>query len=434
MIRRVLIANRGEIAVRIIRTCREMGIETVTVYSTVDKDSLHVRLADKAVCIGPPEAPQSYLAGKNLVMAAVNTACEAIHPGIGFLSEDAGFARMVRERGLIFIGPDPEVLEHTGNRFRVRKTAGDFGLPLIPGSGEIAADLRPVKKAATELGFPAIIKAGGRGSWVVRSAREIERTLPGIKREAALFGAAPGFLVEQYLDNPQQVDLQVIADGAGKVAVLGERDGSIQKSHHTLIDESPSPGVSRPLRRAMSEKAAKLFRGLKYRGVGTVTFLIQGEKYYFLGVKPRLQTGHPVTELVTGADILRQQFLTCVEGRMEMPPSALRMLGWAMECRINALSPGTVTKLEVPGGLGVRFDSCLYEGCSVNSHYDSLVGKVIAYGPNRDRTLARMDRALKELAIEGINTDKSRQQGIIRAEVFRSGNIGTRSYDKITKP
>jgi acetyl-CoA carboxylase biotin carboxylase subunit len=406
-----------------------MGIETVAVYSTADKDNLHVRLADKTVCIGPPPAAQSYLAGNNLVMAAINTGCEALHPGAGFLSEDAGFARMVRDRGLIFIGPGAEVLEQMGNKLRARKTAGDFGLPLVPGSGEIPADTRPVKKAATELGFPVIIKSGGRGSWVARSAREIERTLPAVKQ--GLLGADTGVFVEQYLDNPRQVDLQIVADGAGKVAVLGERDGSIQKDHRKLIEESPSPGVSRAMRRDMSEKAAKFFRALAYRGVGTVTFLIQGEKYYFLGVRPRIQRGHPVSELVTGIDILRQQFLTCIEGRMEMPPSALRILGSAVECRINARGPGVVTKLEVPGGPGVRFDSCLSGGCSVNDRYDPLVGKVIACGSNRDLALARMDRALRELTIEGIETDISRQRGIIGSEIFRSGSFGTASYNHI---
>jgi acetyl-CoA carboxylase biotin carboxylase subunit len=406
-----------------------MGIETVAVYSTADQDSLPVRLADKAVCIGPPPAAQSYLAGKNLVMAAVNTGCEALHPGIGFLSEDAEFARMVRDRGLIFIGPDPELLEHLGNKLRVRKTAGDFGLPLLPGSGEIPADTRSLKKAALDLGFPVILKTGGRGIWLARSARELEKKLSAIKREAAV----DTVLVEPCLDNPRQVDLQIIADGAGKVAVLGERDGSIQQGRQPLIEESPSPGVSRALRRVMSEKAAKFFRGLKYRGVGTVSFLIQGEEYYFSGVKARLQTGHPLSELVTGVDILRQQFLTGIESRMEMPPSALRILGWAMECRINALGPGKVTKLEVPGGPGVRFDSCLYEGCSVNSHYESLVGKVLVHGPNRDRTLARMDRALQELVIEGINTNQSRQQELLRTGLFRSGSLGARSYDTPAK-
>ncbi|MDR2629349.1 MAG: ATP-grasp domain-containing protein [Spirochaetaceae bacterium] len=427
MIKRLLIANRGEIAVRIIRTCREMGIETVAVYSTADKEQLHVRLADKAVCIGPPPAAQSYLSGNSLIMAALNTGCEALHPGLAFLSEDAGFARMVRDRGLIFIGPDPEVLEHTVNKIRLRKTAGDFGIPLVPGSGEVPAERGPVKKAAGELGFPVIIKTGGRGNWVVRSAREIEKKLPAIK--AGLSGAGGEVLVEQYLDNPRQVELQIIADGAGKVAVLGERDGSIQKDHRKLIEESPSPGVSRAMRKAMSSDAAKLFRGLKYRGVGTAVFLIRGEQFYFLGVKARLQTGHPVSELVTGTDILRQQLLTGIEGRMELLPSSLRISGWAMECRINALCPGKVTKLEIPGGPGVRFDSCLYEGCPVSSHYESLVGKVIVYGPNRARTLARMDRALTELIIEGINTDQSRQQGIIRNTIFRSGSFGTRTCE-----
>ena len=430
MIKRLLIANRGEIAVRIIRTCREMGIKTVAVYSTADRESLHVRLADQAVCIGPPPASQSYLVSNNLIMAAVNTDCEAIHPGVGFLSEDPAFARAVRERGLIFIGPDPEVLEHTGDKARVRKTAGDFGLPVIPGSGEAAADLRSVKKAAAKLGFPVIVKAGGKGMWVAHSGRELERKLSAAKRESALNFTDTAVFVEQYLDNPRLIELQIIADGAGKVAVLGERDGSIQQNHRKLIEESPSPGVSGAMRKDMSEGAAKLFRGLKYRGAGTAAFLVQGERFYFLGIKARLQTGHPVNELVTGADILRQQLLTGIEGRMEMLPSSLRISGWAMECRINALDSGKVTRLEIPGGPEVRFDSCLYEGCTVTSHYESLVGKVIVHGPNRNRTLARMDRALKELTIQGINTDASQQWGIIQDETFRSGIFGTLSYGK----
>jgi acetyl-CoA carboxylase biotin carboxylase subunit len=407
-----------------------MGIKTVAVYSTADKESLHARLADKAVCIGPPPASQSYLVSNNLIMAAVNTGCEAIHPGVGFLSEDAEFARTVRDRGLIFIGPDPEVLEHAADRLRIRKTAQDFGIPLVPGSGEAAADLRSVKKAATELGFPVLIKAG-KGTWIARSIREIEKKFSTAKRKAALNSA--GFFVEQYLDNPRQVEFQIIANGMGKVAVLGEQDCSIQKNHRTLIEESPSPGVSKIMRKEMSEEAAKLFRALNYRGAGTLTFLVQGEHYYFLDVTARLRTGHPVSELVTGADILRQQLLACLEGRMEMSPSSLRLSGWAMECRINALGPGTVVKLEIPGGPGVRFDSCLYEGCSVTSLYDSLVAKVIVHGPNRLRALARMDRALKELTITGINTDKSQQHRIIEDETFRSGNFGTVFYDKMAK-
>jgi acetyl-CoA carboxylase biotin carboxylase subunit len=406
-----------------------MGIETVAVYSTADKESLHARLADKAVCIGPPPISQSYLDSNNLIMAAVNTACEAIHPGVGFLSEDAGFARAVRDRGLIFIGPDPETLEHTADRSRIRKTAQDFGLPVLPGSGEAAADLRSVKKAAAELGFPALIKAGNKGTWLARSAREIEKKFSLAKREGSPKDA--DFFVEPYLDNPRQVEFQIIANGMGKVAVLGERDCSIQKNHRILIEESPSPGVSGIMRKDMSEKGAKFFRGLNYRGAGTLAFLVQGEHYYFLDVTARLRTGHPVSEMVTGADILRQQLLACLEGRLEMSPPSLRISGWAMECRINALGPGTVTKLELPGGPGVRFDSCLYETCSVTSLYDSLVAKVIVHGPNRLRALARMDRALKELTISGIDTDKAQQHRIIRNETFRSGIFDTDFYNKI---
>jgi acetyl-CoA carboxylase biotin carboxylase subunit len=433
LIKRLLIANRGEIAVRIIRTCREMGITTVAAYSTVDKESLPVRMADQAVCIGPPPVSQSYLARNNLIMAAITTGCEAIHPGTGFLAEDPAFARAVQDRGLIFIGPGAEALEHTGDKSRLRKTAAALGLPLIPGGGETAADRGPVKKAAADRGFPVIVKAAGGLTWLARSARELEKKLSAAKQDGgAEFAGAPVF-VEPYLDNPRLVEVQIIADGAGKVAVLGERDSSIRRRRRKLIEESPSPGVSGAMRKAMSEGAAKLFRGLRYRGVGTAAFLVFGEQFFFLDVKPRLQSGHPVHELVTGADILRQQLLTAVEGRMEMLPSSLRISGWAMECRINALDAGRVTRLEIPGGPGVRFDSCLYGGCTVASPYDSLVGKVIVHGPNRNRALARMDRALEELTIRGISTDLSMQQAIIRNETFRSGAFGTCFYDEFAR-
>jgi acetyl-CoA carboxylase biotin carboxylase subunit len=409
----MLIANRGEIAVRVIRTCREMGIETVAVYSTADRESLHVKLADRAVCIGPPLSSQSYLRSANLVTAAIATGCGAVHPGVGFLSENAAFARLVREKGLVFIGPDPETIELLGDKVRARDTAKRYGLPVTPGTEEAVSDPAEALKAAGEIGFPVIIKAaaggGGKGMRVVRSGDELEENLSIAGREAELN----------------------FADGRGGVEILGERDCSVQRGHQKLIEESPSPGVDEAMRRRMSEGAADMFRSLKYRGAGTIEFLVEKGNFYFMEVNARVQVEHPVNELITGVDIIRQQILACTEGRMEIdaPPAK----GWAIECRINALSPGTVVRLDIPGGPGVRFDSFLYTGYTVPPYYDSLVAKLIVHGPDRGRALARMDRALGELNIEGIKINRDEQLEIIRNEVFRSGNFGTSLYETILK-
>jgi acetyl-CoA carboxylase biotin carboxylase subunit len=435
VIKRLLIANRGEIAVRIIRTCREMGIETTAVYSTADKDSLPVRMADRAVCIGPPPSSQSYLVGGNLIMAAVNTGCEAIHPGVGFLSENAGFARMVRDKGLIFIGPDAAVIELLGDKVRARETARRFGLPVTPGSPGAVASAAEAAGVIGELGFPVIIKAaaggGGKGMRIVRRQEETAENLSLASREAESNFADGTVFIERYLENPRHVELQILADGKGTVTVLGERDCSVQKNHQKLIEESPSPGVPEDMRRRMAEGAVRMFREIGYTGAGTVEFLVEGENFYFMEVNARVQVEHPVSEAVTDTDIIRQQILSCTEGRMELEGGELPLHGWAMECRINALSPGRITGLEVPGGPGVRFDSFLYNGCTVPPHYDSIVGKVIVHGKNRDRALERMNRALEELVIEGIKTNKKMQQWIIKHNAFRSGRFGTAYYGEI---
>ncbi|MDL2229667.1 acetyl-CoA carboxylase biotin carboxylase subunit [Treponema sp. OttesenSCG-928-L16] len=437
MIKRLLIANRGEIAVRIIRTCRELGIETVAVYSTADEGNLHVRLADRAVCIGPPPSSQSYLVRNNLLVAALNTGCQAIHPGVGFLSENAGFGRMVRDKGLIFIGPDPEVIELLGDKVAARDTAKKFGLPVTPGTEGAVAGITEAERAVKELGFPVIIKAaaggGGKGMRIVRSAPELEENLLIAAREAESNFADGTVFIERYLENPRHVELQIIADGNGRVAVLGERDCSVQKNHQKLIEESPSPGVSAEMRKRMSEGAVRMFRELKYRGAGTIEFLVEGNEFYFMEVNARVQVEHPVSEFITDTDIIRQQILACTEGRIEIDPDAVRLTGWAIECRINALTPGKITRLDVPGGPGVRFDSFLYTGCSVPPHYDSMVAKLIVHAPDRAQALARMDRALFELSIEGIKTNKTQQQFIIRHPKFRSGDFGTSYYSEIAK-
>ncbi|MDR3114649.1 MAG: ATP-grasp domain-containing protein [Treponema sp.] len=435
MIKRLLIANRGEIAVRIIRTCREMGIETVAVYSTADREALHVRLADKAVCIGPPPSAQSYLLGNNLIMAAIHTQCDAIHPGVGFLSENPGFARSVLDTGLGFIGPDPKLIELLGDKVKARATAQQAGLPVTPGTQRTVEAYTQALEAVGALGFPVIIKAaaggGGKGMRVVRTEQELPELMAIAQAEAASnFGDSRVF-IERYLKNPRHVELQILA--AGNVAVLGERDCSVQKNHQKLIEESPSPGVSEGMREQMARGAVKLFQELGYRGAGTIEFLVHEEEFYFMEVNARLQVEHPVSECITGTDIVREQILACTEGRMEIDPKAVQIRGWAMECRINALSPGRVTDLHVPGGPGVRFDTCLYTGCMVPPHYDGMVGKLIVHGPNRERVLARMDRALAELRIEGIQTNRAEQGRILQERRFRSGCFGTAYYEELEK-
>jgi len=437
VIQRLLIANRGEIAVRVIRTCREMGIETVAVYSTADKDNLHVRLADKAICIGPPASAKSYLVRENLIMAALRSSCQAIHPGVGFLSENADFARAVKKEGLIFIGPDPEVIDLLGDKVQARNTAKKYGLPITPGTEGAVSDSAKAVAAAEKLGYPVIIKAaaggGGKGMRIVRSSAELPENLAIASREAEANFADGTVFIERYLENPRHVELQIIADGNGTVAVLGERDCSVQKRHQKLIEESPSPGVDDDMRRRMAEGAVRMFRELRYQGAGTIEFLVSGKDFYFMEVNARVQVEHPVSEYVTGVDIIRQQILACTEGRLEVDPQSITINGWSIECRINALTPGTISRLDVPGGPGVRWDSFLYNGCTVPPHYDSMVGKLIVHGSNRERALARMDRALGELSIGGIKTNAQQQRWIINHPTFRSGNFGTAFYAEIEK-
>jgi len=414
-----------------------MGIETVAVYSTADKENLHVKLADHAVCIGPPPSAKSYLVKENLIMAALKTGCQAIHPGVGFLSENADFARAVQKEGLIFIGPDPDVIDLLGDKVQARNTAKKYGLPITPGTEGAVSDPQAAIAAAEQLGFPVIIKAaaggGGKGMRIVRSAPELPENLAIASREALANFADGTVFIERYLENPRHVELQIIADGKGTVLVLGERDCSVQKRHQKLIEESPSPGVDDDMRTRMAEGAVRMFRELKYRGAGTIEFLVSGKDFYFMEVNARVQVEHPVSEFVTGVDIIRQQILACTEGRLEIDPASVHLNGWSIECRINALSPGKVTRLDIPGGPGVRFDSFLYNGCTVPPHYDSMVAKLIVHGPTRERALARMNRALQELVIEGIKTNAAQQRWIINHSTFRSGQFGTAYYGEIEK-
>jgi acetyl-CoA carboxylase biotin carboxylase subunit len=411
-----------------------MGIETVAVYSTADAGSLHTRLADKAVCVGPPSAAKSYLAAENLTMAALCQNCDAVHPGVGFLSENAAFARLVRKAGLRFIGPEPDTIALLGDKVRARAAARRFGLPITPGTEDAVAGIESAEKAVKKLGFPVIIKAaaggGGKGMRIVRQMEELSVNLKLCMREAEANFADNRVFIERFVEKPRHVELQILSDGKDSVAILGERDCSIQKNHQKLIEESPSPAVSAAMREKMTAGAEKLFRELKYTGAGTIEFLVEGDDFYFMEVNARLQVEHPVSEMCTGIDIVRQQILACMENRMDIRGGAQPVDGHAIECRINALSPGKITRLDVPGGHGARFDSFLYQGADVPPYYDSMIAKLIVHAENRNAAIARMRRALSELIIEGVKTNLDSQQRVISHPIFRSGVFDTSFYEQ----
>ncbi len=435
MIKRLMVANRGEIAVRIIRSCKELGIETVAVYSTADKDALHVRLADIAVCIGPAKSAQSYLSVPALITTAVRTGCEAIHPGVGFLSENSNFAREVRKAGLVWIGPDPDVIDLLGDKVTARDTALKYGLPVTPGSPGPIAKKDEAVAVARECGYPVIIKAasggGGKGMRIVWKDDDLEENLTIASNEALANFSDGTVYIEKYLQNPRHVELQVIADGKGRVAILGERDCSVQRNHQKLIEESPSPGVTPEMRDSMSSGAKNLFSSLKYCGAGTIEFLVVGEDFYFMEVNARIQVEHPVSEFVTGTDLIREQILVCCGQPMTIDADNVHLSGWSIEARINALSPGKVTRLDVPGGPGVRFDSFLYTGATVSPHYDSMVGKLIVHDSDRQKALTRLLRAMDELVIDGVPVNTETQKKILSSAIFRSGQFGTGIYAQL---
>ncbi|MCX7029785.1 MAG: acetyl-CoA carboxylase biotin carboxylase subunit [Spirochaetes bacterium] len=429
MIRSLLIANRGEIAVRIIRTCREMGIRTVIAFSEADRGSLPVRMADRAVCVGPAPARDSYLNVRNLVTAAVLSGCDAIHPGVGFLAENAGFAREVHEAGLVFVGPDPEVIELLGDKIRARQSAAELGLPVIPGSPGAVTDSRAALEAAGELGYPVIVKAaaggGGKGMRIVRDPSELADVLKIASHEAEQAFADGTLYLERYFENPRHVEVQILADRRGGIVHLGERDCTVQQNHQKLVEESPSPVVTPEMRSRMGEDAVRLLRGLGYTGAGTVEFLVKDGRHSFMEVNARVQVEHPVSEMVTGIDIIRQQIVAASGDALEMNQAGVRLGGWAMECRINARSAGRVTEFIAPGGFGVRLDTYLHAGCTVPPYYDHLVAKLIVTGTDRAEAIARMRRALDELVIGGIATNLPMQRRIVAHPAFRKGAYGT---------
>jgi len=432
-IKKLLIANRGEIALRIHRACHEMGIETVAVHSTADADAMHVRLADQAVCIGPPAATDSYLNIPNIISAAEISGADAIHPGYGFLSENAKFAEIVEAHGLIFVGPKPEHIRVMGDKVEAKRTAGALGLPLVPGSDGAISDLETAKALAAEIGYPVIIKAasggGGRGMKVVPSEDQLETLMQQAGTEAkAAFGDATVYM-EKYLGNPRHIEFQVFGDGNGNAIHLGERDCSLQRRHQKVLEEAPSPIISAEERARMGGVVAKAMADMGYRGAGTIEFLWENGEFYFIEMNTRLQVEHPVTEMITGLDLVREQIRVAEGHPLTLRQEDVQFRGHAIECRINAEdprtfapSPGTVKMYHAPGGMHVRVDSGLYQGYKVPPYYDSMIAKLIVYGTTRDGALRRLRRALNEFVIEGMKTTIPLHQSLLDDPEFQKGD------------
>ncbi len=440
MFEKILIANRGEIALRINRACKEMGIATVAVHSTADADAMHVRLADESVCIGPPAAAQSYLNIPAIIAACEITGAEAIHPGYGFLSENAKFADIVNEHGITFIGPRPEHIRMMGDKITAKQTVKALGIPTVPGSDGEVSDADSVRVAA-EIGYPVLIKAtaggGGRGMKVAQNEGELSAQLSAARTEAkAAFGNDTVYM-EKYLQKPRHIEIQILADSHGKVIHLGERDCSLQRRHQKLWEEAGSPALNGQERDEIGAICTKALTQLGYLGAGTIEFLYEDGRFYFIEMNTRLQVEHPVTEAITGLDIVREQIRIAAGGALGMEQSDIVFQGHAIECRINAEnpftfrpSPGTITQFHSPGGLGVRFDSAIYSGYRIPPYYDSLAGKLIVHAKNRNECLLRLRRALDELVVGGIETTIPLFQKLVREPDIINGDYSIHWLEK----
>ncbi|HLX31007.1 MAG TPA: acetyl-CoA carboxylase biotin carboxylase subunit [Casimicrobiaceae bacterium] len=437
--RRVLVANRGEIAVRIIRACHERGLEAIQAYSEADRESLAVALADGAICIGPSPATQSYLKSELLVDAARTANAEAIHPGYGFLSENASFARACEEAGIVFIGPSSQVIAAMGDKAVARRMATDAGVPTTPGSRGTVEDTDAAREAAEVVGYPVLLKAsaggGGRGMRVVRNAEEVSSRFAEASREASTAFGDGTLYVEKFMPRVRHVEIQVLSDGE-RVLHLGERDCSIQRRNQKLVEESPSPALDDNVRARMGEAAVRLCREARYKSAGTVEFIVDAatQRFFFIEVNARVQVEHPVTEMVTGIDIVKHQIAIAQGEQLSLSQEDVRLHGHAIECRINAEnpardfrpSPGQVRKLRLPGGPGIRVDTHLFDGYTIPPFYDSLIAKLIAWGNDRDEALARMRRALSEMHVEGIHTTIPFHRALFDDARFTSGDVHTR--------
>ena len=442
-IKKVLIANRGEIALRILRACKELGIQTVAVYSTADKDLKHVRLADEAVCIGPHQSIKSYLNIPAIISAAEVTHADAIHPGYGFLSENADFAEQVEQSGFIFIGPRAENIRVMGDKVAAIEAMKSSGVPCVPGSdGALDDNEKRSFKLAKEIGLPIIIKAsgggGGRGMRVVESEKDLIESIKLTQSEAQSFFGNGEVYMEKFLTTPRHVEIQVLADQHGNAIHLGERDCSMQRRHQKVVEEAPAPGISPKLRDKIGNICAEACKKIKYRGAGTFEFLFDNDRFYFIEMNTRVQVEHPVTEMITGVDIVREQILIAGGEKLSLTQEDIEIKGHAIECRINAEdpetfmpSPGKITQYHAAGGLGVRLDSHIYNGYNVPPHYDSMIGKVITYGENRDNAIIKMQNALDEMVIDGIKTNIPLQRLIMNDKVFKKGGMNIHYLEKM---
>lgn len=442
MFNKILIANRGEIAVRIIRACKELGIYTVAVYSEADRESLHVKLADEAYCIGPTPSKDSYLNFASLISVAKLTEAEAIHPGYGFLAENADFAEVCASFGIEFIGPSPEAISKMGEKAVAKVTMRAAGVPVVPGSDGLIEDEIEALNLAEEIGYPVIIKAtaggGGKGMRVAYNSEEFRKSLRMAKQEAEKAFGNAGVYLEKYLEQPRHIEIQVLADKHGNVIHLGERDCSIQRRHQKLVEEAPSPALSEKLRAEMGEAAVKAAEAVNYHGVGTVEFLLEDNKFYFMEMNTRIQVEHPVTEQITGVDLINEQIKVAAGEELTYKQDDIKINGWAIECRINAEnpaknfmpSPGKINFYLPSGGLGVRVDSAAYPGYTITPFYDSMIAKLIVWGRNREEAIERMKRALNEFAIDGIDTTIPFHLKLLNNEFFKKGDFDTKFLEK----
>jgi acetyl-CoA carboxylase biotin carboxylase subunit len=441
MFKKILIANRGEIALRIIRACKEMGIETVAVHSTADANSMAVRLADESVCIGPPASKDSYLNIPAILSAAALTGAEAVHPGYGFLSENAQFARMVEEHGFAFIGPTPEHIEKMGDKVIAKQTVKALGLPVVPGSDGGVDTAEEGLQIARDMGLPVIIKAasggGGKGMQVVENEAEFEELFNRARTEAKANFGDDTVYIEKFLKDPKHIEIQVFGDMHGNAIHLGERDCSVQRRHQKLVEEAPSPVLSDELRQEIGSLAAKTVREMGYRGAGTIEFLYEDEKFYFMEMNTRIQVEHPVTEMITGIDLIAEQIRVAAGETLTVNKERLRFRGHAIEIRINAEdpdtfmpSPGTITQFHAPGGLGVRFDSAIYQGYTIPPYYDSMIGKLIVHGRNREECIRRLKRAIRETIVAGVKTTLPLHDWILKQDAFLSGEYSIKWLER----
>ena len=433
MFEKILIANRGEIAVRILRACKDLGIQTVSVYSTADKDAMHVKMADESVCIGPPQSKESYLNIPSIIAACEVSGAEAVHPGYGFLSENASFVEKLNAHNIDFIGPKSDHIKTMGDKILAKKTAEKYGLPVIPGSNGEVKDFKDARSIAKDIGYPIIIKAsaggGGRGMVVVRNEKELEESIKKAKSEADKSFDNDTVYIEKYLQNPKHIEVQIIGDNYGNMIHLGERDCSMQRRNQKLLEETPSKIINDKTRDYIGNLTVDALKKIKYRGAGTVEYLFENNEFYFMEMNTRLQVEHPVTEEITNFDLVKEQIRIASNSKLSKNQNDINFYGHSIECRVNAEdpesfmpSPGKIINFHAPGGPGVRVDSGCYSGITIPPYYDSMIAKLIVYGENRESCIARLERALEEFVVEGIKTTIPFYQKILKEESFLDGN------------